>query len=169
VEVERTVTREVVVRPAHEPAHAGVALLAAAVAKAPGLLPRDVDLGSMASPRMAQGAEPGVSLRARPWPPLGPRCTKQAFTLDCARRQGTCPGGQRVPMVPGRPGQCPAAACAAGALRAPCPTATPGQGRSWSIREDAQVQQKLRAKMKTQRGRASLRKRPAVDHAISHP
>ena len=29
-------------------------------------------------------------------------------------------------------------------------------------------QQKLRAKMKTQRGRASLRKRTAVAHAISH-
>ena len=71
-------------------------------------------------------------------------------------------------MVPGRHAQFPAAACDACALRAQCTKATPGQGRSLSIREDEQFQQKLRAKMKTQRGRASLRKRTAVEHAISH-
>jgi len=37
-----------------------------------------------------------------------------------------------------------------------------------SIREDEPFQQKLRAKMKTQRGRASLRKRTAVEHTIAH-
>ena len=82
--------------------------------------------------------------------------------------QVTCPGGPRVPRVPGRHVQCPAAACEACALRAQCTTATPGQGRRLSIREDEQCQQKLRAKMKTQRGRASLRQRTAVAQAISH-
>jgi hypothetical protein len=43
-----------------------------------------------------------------------------------------------------------------------------GQGRSLHIREDEQFQQKLRATIRTQRGRASLRKRTAVEHAISH-
>jgi hypothetical protein len=42
-----------------------------------------------------------------------------------------------------------------------------GPGRSLHIREDEQFQQKLRAKIRTQRGRASLRKRTAVEHAIS--
>ena len=37
-----------------------------------------------------------------------------------------------------------------------------------SIREDEQFQHKLRAKIKTKRGRASLRKRTAVEHTISH-
>jgi hypothetical protein len=37
-----------------------------------------------------------------------------------------------------------------------------------SIREDEPFQQKLRAKMKTQRGRASLRQRTAVAHAMAH-
>lgn len=85
--------------------------------------------------------------------------------------QVTCPGGQCVPMIPGRHAQFPAAACNACALRARCPKATPGQGRSLSIREDEQFQQKLRTKMKTQRGRASLRKRTAVPvyrRTISH-
>ena len=56
--------------------------------------------------------------------------------------------------------------------RVPCvpsaPKPRPGQGRSVSIREDEPFQQKLRAKMKTQRGRASLRKRTAVEHTIAH-
>ena len=98
----------------------------------------------------------------------GSAFTKQDFTLDLARLQVTCPGGPRVPLVPGRHVQCPAAACEACALRAQCTTAARGQGRRLSIREDAQCQQKLRAKMKTQRGRASLRKRTAVAQAISH-
>ena len=146
-DLESKVTREVVVRPAHEPEHEVVEWLAEALEKAPGLLQLDVDLGSMASPRMAQWAEQGVSILARPWPHIGPLFTKQDFTLDFARMQVTCPGGQRVPMVPGRHVQFPAAACDACALRAQCTKATHGQGRSLSIREDEQFQQKLRAKM----------------------
>ena len=105
---------------------------------------------------------------ARPWPQGGPLFTKQDFILDFAGRQVTCPGGQTVPMVPGKPAQFPATACDTCALRAQCTTATHGQGRSVNIREDEQFQQKLRAKMKTQRGRASLRKRTAVEHTIAH-
>ena len=37
-----------------------------------------------------------------------------------------------------------------------------------SIRADEQCQHKLRAKINTKRGRAALRKRTAVEHAISH-
>ena len=49
--------------------------------------------------------------------------------------------------------------------RAPPPER--GQGRSLAIREDEQCQHELRAKSKTKRGRASLRTRTAVEHAIS--
>ena len=99
---------------------------------------------------------------------VGPLFTQHAFTLDFTGMQGTCPGGQTVPMVPGKQAQFPAAACDTCALRAPCTTATCGPGRSLSIREDEPCQQKLRAQMKTQRGRASLRKRTAVEHAMAH-
>ncbi len=82
--------------------------------------------------------------------------------------QVTCPGGQSVPMIPGKHARFPATACDACDLRAQCTKATHGQGRSVSIREDEPFQQKLRAKMKTQRGRASLRKRTAVEHTMAH-
>jgi DDE family transposase/transposase-like protein DUF772 len=168
VDLDSKVTREVVVRPANEPEHAVVELLAEELEKAPGLLQLDVDLGYMASPRIAQWAEQGVYIIARPWPQSGSLFTKQDFTLDFVRRQVTCPGGHRVPMIPGRHAQFPAAACDVCALHAQCTKATHGHGRSLSIREDEQCQQKLRAKMRTQRGRASLRKRTAVEHAIAH-
>jgi hypothetical protein len=168
VDLDSKVIREVVVRPANEPEHEAVELLAAELEKAPGLLQLAIDLGYMASPRIAQWAEQGVYIIARPWPQSGPLFTKHDFTLDFARMQVTCPGGQCVPMVPGRQAQFPAAACDTCAVRAQCTRATHGHGRSLSIREDEQFQQKLRAKMKTQRGRASLRKRTVVEHAISH-
>ena len=168
VDLDSKVIREVVVRPANEPEHEAVELLANTLEKAPGLLQLDIDLGYMASPRITQWVEQGVYIIARPWPQVGLLFTKNDFTLDFAGMQVTCPGGQTVPMVPGKHGQFPAAACDACALRAQCTKATCGQGRSLSIREDEPFQQKLRAKMKTQRGRASLRKRTAVEHTIAH-
>ena len=43
-----------------------------------------------------------------------------------------------------------------------------GQGRSVNIRADEPCQQKRRAQMQPPRGRASLRKRTALEHAIAH-
>ena len=168
VDLDSKVTREVVVRPANEPEHEAVELLAETLEQAPGLLQLDIDLGYMASPRIAQWAEQGVFIIARPWPQVGPLFPKHDFLFDFAGMQVTCPGGQSVPMVPGKHAQFPATACDACAVRGQCTKAAPGQGRSLSIREDEQFQQKLRAKMKTQRGRASLRKRTAVEHTIAH-
>ena len=99
MDLESQVTREVVVRPANESEHAVGGGAEEELEKAPGLLPLDVDLGYLASPRIAQWAEQGLYIIARPWPHSGPLFTKHDFTLDFARMQGTWPGGQRVPMV----------------------------------------------------------------------
>jgi hypothetical protein len=169
VDLDSKVIREVVMRPANEPEHEAVELLAAELEQAPGLLQLAIALGYMASPQIAQWAEQGVYIIARPWPQVGPLCTKQAFTLDFASMQGTWPGGQSVPMVLGKLAQLPAAACTGCVLRTQCTQATRGQGRSLSLREDEPFQQKLRAKMQTRRGRAALRKRSAVEHTLAHP
>jgi hypothetical protein len=168
LDLESHVTHEVVVRPANEPEHAAGELLVATLEKPPGLLQLDIDLGYMASPRIAQWAEQGVYIIARPWPQGGTLFTKADFTLDLAHGTVTCPGGQTVPMIPGTDAQFPANACDGCLQRAQCTTARIGQGRSLHIREDEPFQHKLRAKIKTKRGRASLRKRTAVEHAISH-
>ena len=168
LDLDSTVTREVVVCPANQPEHEAVELLAEELEKGAGLFQLDIDLGYMASPRIVQWAARGVHIIARPWPQVGPLFTKDDFTLDFASMHVTCPNRQTVPMVLGRNAQCPAAACDACAVRAQCTKAKLGQGRSLSIREDEHFQQKLRAKIKTKRGRASLRKRTAVEHTISH-
>ena len=102
-------TREVVVRPANEPEQEAVERLVETLEKPPGLLQLAIDLGSMASPRMAQWAEQGVYIIARPWPQGGTLYTKDDFTLDFAHGTVTCPGGQTVPMVPGKDAQFPPA------------------------------------------------------------
>jgi hypothetical protein len=168
LDLDSHVTREVVVRPANEPEHEAVAWLADVLEHNPGLLQLDIDLGYMASPQILQWAEQGVYIIARPWPQGGTLFSKDDFTLDFAHGTVTCPGGQTVPMVPDKDAQFPASACDGCPQRAQCTTARIGQGRSLHIREDEQFQHKLRAKRKTKRGRASLRKRPAVEHAISH-
>ena len=70
VDLDSKVTREVVVRPANEPEHEAVELLAEELEKAPGLLQLAIDLGYMASPRIAQWAEQGVYIIARSLPQL---------------------------------------------------------------------------------------------------
>jgi hypothetical protein len=168
LDLDRHVTREGVGRPANEPEQEAVELLVETLETPPGLLQLAIDLGYMASPRMTQWAEQGVYIIARPWPQGGPLFTKDDFTLDFAHGIGTCPGGQTVPLVLGKDAQVPASACEGWPQRAQCTTARIGQGRSLHIREDEPCQPKLRAQIKTKRGRASLRKRTAVEHAISH-
>jgi Transposase DDE domain/Transposase domain (DUF772) len=168
LDLDSHVRREVVVCPANHPEHEAVELLAEELEKGPGLLQLDIDLGYMASPRIAQWAAQGVYIIARPWPQGGPLFTKHDFTLDFQHWTVTCPNSQTVPMVPGKDAQFPASACDACPVRVQCTKARLGHGRSLTIREDEQFQYKLRAKLKTKRGRAALRKRTAVEHAISH-
>lgn len=168
LDLDSRVTREVVVRPANEPEYAVVELVAAELERGQGLRQLDIDLGYMASPRMVQWAEQGVSIIARPWPCGGPGFTKHDFRFDFAHGTVTCPGGQTVAMIPGRAAQFPAVACDVCPQRAQCTTAKLGQGRTLTIRADEPFQQKLWAKLQTKRGRATLRKRTAVEHAISH-
>ena len=168
VDLDSKVIREVVVRPANEPEHEAVALLAETLEQAPGLRQLDIDLGYMASPRIGQWAKQGVYIIARPWPCGGSLFTKPDFTFDFAHGMVTCPGGQTVPMTPGSAVAFPAGACDTCPQRAQCTTAKLGHGRTLTIREDEQFQQKLRAKLRTKRGRAALRRRTAVEHAIAH-
>jgi hypothetical protein len=167
-DLDSHITREVGVCPATPPEHEAVVLLAEALEQGAGLCQLDIDLGSMANPRMAQWAAQGVHILARPWPHVGPLCTKSACTLAFPHGTVTCPNGQTVPRVPGKDAPFPAWACEGCPVRAQCPKARLGQGRRRTIREDAQFPHKLRAKIKTPRGRASRRQRTAGEHALSH-
>ena len=168
VDLDSHVTREVAVRPANEAEHEAVEELREELERGRGLGQLNIDLGYMGSEHIQRWAAEGVPIIARPWPQTGELFTKEHFKLDFQAMTISCPGGQSTSLAPGRDAQFPASACDGCALRDRCTKAKPGQGRSVTIRLDEQFQQKLRAKVRTKRGRAQLRKRVVVEHRISH-
>src|SRR5262245_13294099 len=90
LDLDSKVTREVVVCPANQPEQEAVELLAQELEKGSGLFQLDIDLGYMASPRIAQWSAQGVHIIARPWPQGGPLFTKPDFTLDFQHGTVTC-------------------------------------------------------------------------------
>jgi hypothetical protein len=96
----------------------------------------------------------------------GARFTKAAFTLDFDRGQLTCPNNVVMPFVVGGKVQFPAQACAACPLRERCTTSA--RGRSVQIHPDEPLLAELRQRQLTPAGRARLRQRVAVEHALAH-
>jgi transposase len=96
----------------------------------------------------------------------GPHCPTTAFTLDWQQHVLQCPGGVTMPFEPGGTVKFPAATCAQCALRPQCTTSA--SGRSVSIHPDEALLQELRERQQTPQGRAQLRERVAVEHALAH-
>jgi len=96
----------------------------------------------------------------------GGRFAKDQFTLDFAAGQLTCPAGVAMPFEPGRTVRFPKDTCAACPLRARCTTSS--HGRSVSIHPDEALLAELRHRQHTPDGRAKLRERVAVEHALAH-
>ena len=82
------------------------------------------------------------------------------------RHELRCPGGVTMPFEPGAVVKFPAATCAHCALRPRCTTSA--SGRSVSIHPDEALLQELRERQQTPQGRAKLRERVAVEHALAH-
>ena len=94
------------------------------------------------------------------------RFPKTAFQLDWERQLIRCPNQQELPFVPGGVVHFPAEICAACPLRERCTTSP--QGRSVSIHPDEALLGELRQRQLTPLGRAKLRERVAVEHALAH-
>jgi len=96
----------------------------------------------------------------------GGRFAKDQFTLDFAAGQLTCPAGVSMPFHPGKTVRFPKDTCAACPLRARCTASS--NGRSVSIHPDEALPAELRQRQQTPEGRAELRERVAVEHALAH-
>ena len=96
----------------------------------------------------------------------GGRYPKTDFTLDHATGQLTCPAGVSMPFQPGTTVHFPKATCAACPLRARCTTSS--NGRSVAIHPDEALLAELRERQQTPTGRAKLRERVKVEHALAH-
>jgi IS5 family transposase len=101
------------------------------------------------------------------WPVRnGNRFPKTAFELDWQRGLLRCPNQQEMPFEPGGVVQFPAEICQACPLRERCTSSR--NGRSVSIHPDEALLCELRERQLTQAGRAKLRERVAVEHALAH-
>lgn len=98
---------------------------------------------------------------------LGGRFTKAAFTMTFPGPVGTvtCPAGVTVAASPGCTSRFPASTCQMCSKRSACTTSQ--SGRSVTIHPDEPFHQELRARQATPEGRAALRERTRVEHALS--
>ena len=94
------------------------------------------------------------------------RFAKDQFSIDFAAGQLTCPAGVAMPFQPGKTVHFPKATCAACPLRQRCTTSS--HGRSVAIHPDEALLAELRQRQQTPAGRAALRERVHVEHALAH-
>jgi Transposase DDE domain len=113
-----------------------------------------------------RGPDLAIYCKARRVRNTGGRFAKDQFTLDFAARQLTCPAGVSMPFEPGKTVRFPKDTCAACPLRQRCTTSS--NGRSVAIHPDETRLAELRHRQHTPEGRARLRERVQVEHALAH-
>jgi transposase len=96
----------------------------------------------------------------------GGRFAKDQFTIDFTAGRLTCPAGAAMPFRPGKTVRFPKDTCAACPLRQRCTASS--NGRSVSVHPDEELLAELRQRQQTPDGRAQLRERVAVEHALAH-
>src|SRR5882724_7782633 len=94
------------------------------------------------------------------------RYAKDQFSIGFTTGQLTCPAGVSMPFGPGKTVRFPKGTCAACPLRERCTASS--NGRSVAIHPDEELLAELRQRQKTPAGRAELRERVAVEHALTH-
>jgi transposase len=108
-----------------------------------------------------------LAIFCKAWPVRnGDRFPKTAFVLDWGDRTIRCPNGALLPFAPGGTVRFPEQTCAACPLRDRCTTSA--HGRSVAIHPDERLLTELRQRQTTRDGRAKLRERVAVEHALAH-
>jgi hypothetical protein len=90
-----------------------------------------------------------------------------SINIDMRTQTITCPIGQVEPFEPGETVHFHPAACGACPQRQRSTLAASGRGRSVSIASDEAQQKKFRLLQSSPPGRARLRQRVAVEHAVA--
>src|SRR5215470_7697101 len=126
-----------------------------------------IDRAYLAS-ALVRDRSPDLAIFCKAWRVrnAGGRFAKDQFTLDFAAGRLTCPAGVAMPFAPGKTVRFPKDACAACPLRARCTTSS--NGRSVAIHPDEALLAELRRRQQTPEGRAKLRERTQVEHALAH-
>lgn len=126
-----------------------------------------IDRGYLAARAVAMLHAAGVPIRSKPFPLRnGGRFTKADFHIDLAAGQVTCPEQHITPIRAGSVAHFATATCQACPSRARCTLASKS-GRSLAIHEHEGMLLELRARRATPEGRAQLRARVDVEHALA--
>lgn len=128
-----------------------------------------MDRGYIGSPVVAQILAEGGDVVCKPWVARnGDLFTKTDFKINVRDMTITCPAGEVQTIRPGSVVAFEPQACDGCALRPNCTNAALGHGRTVNIAEDEVLQQRLRKRMATPRGRRQLRQRVAIEHGLAH-
>jgi hypothetical protein len=110
---------------------------------------------------------PSVEIICKAWPVRnGVHFAKTAFTLDWDQQVLRCPNAIAVPFTPGSTVHFPPESCATCPKRTQCTTSP--AGRSIAIHPEERLLAELRQRQLTPLGRAKLRERVTVEHALAH-
>ena len=130
-----------------------------------------IDRAYVNSPVVDEVFAAGGTVLAKPWGQRAYRpglFTKLDFKLDLRSKTITCPAGEVEAFEPGDTVAFDPEACGSCPLRAKCTQAASGSGRTVAIAADESRQRRFRKLQKTGPGRATLRRRTAVEHALAH-
>jgi hypothetical protein len=130
-----------------------------------------IDRAYVNSPVVDAVQRDGGAVFSKPW---GVRArspelfSKRDFKIDVRANVVTCPAGQVESFESGKTVEFDPDECGACPLRAKCTQAASGRGRTISIAKDEALQKRFRSLQETGPGRAALRRRTAVEHALAH-
>ena len=160
------------VTPANRPEEQGAAPIAEDIQRQKlRLVELHIDRAYVNSPVVDEVFTSGGAVFAKPWGQRAHRpglFTKGDFKIDLRAKTITCPAGEVEPFEPGDTVEFDPEACGACSLRDKCTQAASGNGRTVSIAADEARQRKYRKLQQTGPGRALLRQRTAVEHALAH-
>jgi transposase len=120
------------------------------------------------SSRLVRDRGPDLAIFCKAWRvrATGGRFAKDQFTLGFTAGQLTCLAGVSMRFQPGTTVRFPKSTCAACPLHQRCTTSS--HRRSASIHPDETLLAELRRRQQDPEGRAKLRERVAVEHALAH-
>jgi hypothetical protein len=160
------------VTPANRPEEEGAAPIAEDIERQGLVLDElHIDRAYVNSPVVAAVLNRRGAVLAKPWALRAPKpglFSKADFRVDLRAKTITCPANEVEPFEPGETVHFDPEVCGACARRADCTQAAAGKGRSVSIAKDEAQQKKFRNLQSTAPGRAKLRARVAVEHALAH-
>jgi Transposase DDE domain/Transposase domain (DUF772) len=166
-DLESGLVRAVGITPANVPeASVTDALLTDLVQQDVELREIHLDRGYLSSDLVRNRSE-RLTIYCKAWPVRNAdRYPKTAFVLDWEAGTIRCPNKVVIPFQPGATVHFPAETCQACPLQERCTTSA--HGRSVHIHPDERLLTELRQRQLTPQGRAKLRERVGVEHALAH-